>query len=70
MSNLCRDSKKSKKDKIKSLEDGLGKIQQVLDSLLEQLGYKVTTSVYESEWESYEVAKVDNKKKDDRLNDS
>ena len=58
-----RDSKKSKKDKIKKLEGELSKLQQVVDSLLEELGYTVTTSVYDYEWNDYEVIKAGKKKK-------
>ena len=65
MTNPFKNSKKSKKDKIKKLEGDLSKLQQVVDSLLEELGYTVTTSVYDYEWNDYEVVKVGNKKKDD-----
>jgi len=55
-------SKKSKKAKIEKLEEELDKLQQVIESLLDELGYKVTASIYDSEWEAYEVIKVDKKK--------
>ena len=61
MINLFRYDKKSKKDKIKKLEGELSKLQQVVDSLLEELGYTVTTSVYDYEWNDYEVTKKEKK---------
>ena len=61
MYNPFRDYKRSTKKKVKKLEGDLSKLQQVVDSLLEELGYTVTTSVYNSEWDDYEVIKKEKK---------
>ena len=66
MYNIFRNYRISTKKKVKKLEGDLDKLQQVVDSLLEELGYKVTISVYENcDWSDYGIVKVDKEKKDE-----
>ena len=39
----------------------MDKLQEVVESLLDELGYKVGTTIYESDWNSYEVIKSEKK---------
>ena len=65
MYNPFRDYRISTKKKVKKLEENIDKLQQVVDALLEELGYKVTISVYDCDWNDYGIVKVDKEKKDE-----
>jgi len=49
------------KKRVEKLEKELDKLQEVVESLLDELGYKVGTTVYESDWNSYDVIKAEKK---------
>ena len=53
--------KKSLRKKVERLEKDMDKLQEVVESLLDELGYKVGTTIYESDWNSYEVIKSEKK---------
>ncbi len=56
------DRSKNKSKRLKKLEKDVSKLQEIMESLLEKLDMKVSTSVYASEWNEYEVIKKETKK--------
>ena len=58
------DRSKNKSKRLKKLEKDVSKLQEIMESLLEKLDMKVSTSVYASEWNEYEVIKKETKKND------
>jgi len=56
------DRSKNKSKRLKKLEKDVSKLQEIMESLLEKLDMKVSTSVYASEWNDYEVIKKETKK--------